>query len=106
MTIKIKQTVMIFLILVSLFATSCNNENSVDSFLNDYEKVVLKWEEKANDGELTFNDLAEIQKETMKLAEREEKLKDLKADELTAEQQQKMYELVARLTAVTTKISN
>lgn len=106
MTIKIKQTVMSFLILVSLFATSCNNANSVDSFLNDYEKVVVKWEEKANDGELTFNDLAEIQKETMKLAEREEKLKDLKADELTAEQQQKMYDLVARLTAVTTKISN
>lgn len=106
MTIKIKQIAMSFLILFSLFTTSCSNENSVDSFLNDYEKVVVKWEEKANDGELTFNDLAEIQKETMKLAEREEKLKDLKADELTAEQQQKMYDLVTRLTAVTTKISN
>lgn len=106
MTRKIKQIVMSFLILTSLFATSCSNENSVDSFLKDYEKVVVKWEEKANDSELTFNDLAEIQKETLKLAEREEKLKDLKADELTAEQQQKMYDLVARLTAVTTKISN
>lgn len=105
MTIKIKQTVLSFLILVSLFATSCNNANSVDSFLNDYEKVVVKWEEKANDGELSFNDLAKIQEETMKLSEREEKLKDLKADELTAEQQQKMYDLVARLTKVTTKIN-
>lgn len=85
---------------------SCKEDNSVDSFLNNYEKIVLKWEEKAENGNLTFTDLSEIQKEMIKIADKEKSLKELKAGDLTVEQQEKLYNLITRLTKVTTKISN
>lgn len=85
---------------------SCSNKNTTDAFLDDYEKVVLKWEEKAKDGKLTFANLAEINSETLKLAEREKEFKDKSVNELKPEQQERLLKLMARFTEITIKISN
>jgi len=104
--LKIRLLLVAFLTFILMSIYSCKEDNSVDSFLNNYEKIVLKWEEKAENGNLTFTDLSEIQKEMIKIADKEKSLKELKAGDLTVEQQEKLYNLITRLTKVTTKISN
>jgi hypothetical protein len=86
--------------------TACSNKNSVDTFLNNYEKVVVKWEQKSKDGKLTMTDLADINVEVLSFAEQEKELKDKSLKEMTPEQQTRLLKLVTRLTVVTTNISN
>jgi len=104
MTKKIKTIIFALFCLTTFF--SCSNKNTTDAFFDDYEKVVIKWEEKAKDGKLTFADLADINSETLKLAEREKKIKDKSVNKLKPEQQERLFKLMARLTEVTTKITN
>ena len=103
---KIKTIIFALFCLTTFSFISCSHKNATDAFLDDYEKVVVKWEEKAKDGKLTFSDLADINSETLKLAERGEEFKDKSVNELKPEQQERLFKLMARFTEVTTKISN
>lgn len=106
MTKKIK-TIIFALFCLTIFSfISCSHKNATDAFLDDYEKIVVKWEEKSKDGKLTFADLTDINSETLKLAEREKEFKDKSVNALNPEQQERLFKLVARFTVVTTKISN
>jgi hypothetical protein len=91
----------LILLLMYLTISSCN-QNKVDSFLNDYEKVIVKWEEKSNEGKLSSSDVndmyADYEKLLAKGKEDEEKLK-----EATPEQQVRTAQLSARMTALITK---
>jgi len=85
---------------------SCSHKIASDAFLDEYEKVVVKWEEKAKDSKLTYADLADMNSEILKLTEREKEFKDKSVSELKPEQQERLFKLMARLTEVTTNISN
>ena len=97
---------LLFLTVLLTVHLGCNNKNKVDNFLDEYENVVVKWEQKAKKGNLTFQDFSEINAETLKLAEKEEQLKDKSVKNITPEQQEHLYKLMTRLTEVTTKITN
>ena len=106
MTKKIKTIIFALFFLTAFSFISCSNKNTTDTFLDDYEKVVVKWEEKAKDGKLTLADLTDLNSETLKLAEREKEFKDKSVNELKPEQQERLFKLMARIKEVTIKISN
>jgi hypothetical protein len=97
---NLKSTMLCLLIILA----GCNNHKSVDSFLDDYEKNVVKWEEKSQEAPLTQKDFTEISNDVMKMEAYQTELKDKKVEELTPEQQQRMIDLAGRLSVVVSKI--
>jgi len=53
-------TVSIILIVITMISCGKSDQQRVDNFLDDYEKVVEKWEASIADGEFTEEDSAEM----------------------------------------------
>ena len=86
----------------TLVVLACSNQNSVDGFLNDYEKFVTKWEKKASKSNLTISDVSKLQKEALKIAAKQEKLfSKIDEGDLTPNQADKLEELSERLSNLT-----
>jgi len=52
----------IILMVILIIGCGSADKNKVDNFLDDYEKVVVKWEEKIADGEFSEADSDEMNK--------------------------------------------
>lgn len=96
-------TVTILTLMLSLqFGCSKKNSNSVDDYLDKYEKVVETYEQKIESGSMSISDIQEINDaQTQLLAEEneiDEKWTDAQTDRLQA--------LATRLTKAITKMSS
>ncbi len=62
--IKMNNILKVSIVIVVILIISCgkSNQQTVDNFLNDYEKVVEKWEAAIEDGEFTEEDSDEMNK--------------------------------------------
>ena len=61
--------------LISFIVIGCSNKSRVDSFLNEYESVIKKWEQKSEKESLR-NYAAEINKESLELTKKSDELKN------------------------------
>lgn len=76
------------LVLVILMISCGKSNQQVDNFLDDYEKVVEKWEASIADGEFTDEDSDEMNKI---IEEMEDKAKELQNVKKWNKQQQERY---------------
>ena len=78
MNIKSIKLGAISLFVISLLMISCGGTGSsskVDDFLNEYKKITVKWEKKVTSGSLTLDDINEMSKSNIDLADKAAKLK-------------------------------
>ncbi len=68
----------IILIAIMIIACGGTDQNKVDNFLDDYEKVVVKWEEKISDGEFSDEDSDEMNKILEAMEDDIKELQDVK----------------------------
>ncbi len=84
----------ILLMVILIIGCGSADKNKVDNFLDDYEKVVVKWEEKIADGEFSEADSDEMNKILMDM---EEDIKELQnVDKWNVKQQERYAKLSER----------
>ena len=84
----------ILLMVILIIGCVSADKNKVDNFLDDYEKVVVKWEEKIADGEFSEADSDEMNKILMDM---EEDIKELQnVDKWNVKQQERYAKLSER----------
>jgi len=84
----------ILLMVILIIGCVSADKNKVDNFLDDYEKVVVKWEEKIADGEFSEADSDEMNKILMDM---EEDIKELQnVDKWNVKQQERYTKLSER----------
>lgn len=94
-----KQNFLIFLI---LFFIGCSSD-PVDKFLNEYEKVVEKWESKANSSTISLSDINELNQASLKFSEKAQELK--RAKDFSPDQLKRYVELSSRFSNALLKMS-
>jgi len=93
MTKLIKSAVFLFM----CFAISSCSQNKVDALLDNFEKVIVKWEQKIEkDGRLSKEDYDQMGKEFEKLAE-DQKSAGVEEKEFSTEQKQRLQQLSLRM---------
>ena len=93
-----KNTITIVLSTVIIFALmiGCSsNKSQVNKFLDSYENIVVKWEEKGNDGSFSEKELDELDKIMEKTTAEAQDLQQV--TKWTPKQQQRYGELTERL---------
>lgn len=85
------------ILLIILFLINCGTSDSkkVDNFLNEYEKVVEKWETKIADGEFSEEDADDMNATIENMEQSAEELK--KVTKWSPAQQKKYAELSERI---------
>ncbi len=121
-----------FLLVISLFLTSCqqektdkttvqpeneialtpenaasadnpgNTSNQIDQFLDKYEEIVVFYESKVQQSELKINDVMELSKKQVELAEKFESIK--REETMSLEQLARYEKLAGRLLVVAQNI--
>ena len=81
-------TISIILIVAMMIGCGKSDSQQVDNFLDDYEKVVEKWEDSIADGEFTADDSDEMNRT---IEEMEGEAKDLKNVTKWNKKQQERY---------------
>ncbi len=92
-----KNILKVSIVLMVILMISCgkSDQQSVDNFLDDYEKVVEKWEASIADGEFTDEDSDEMNKI---IEEMEDEAKELRnVTKWNREQQERYAKLTERI---------
>lgn len=83
------------LVLVILMISCGKSNQQVDNFLDDYEKVVEKWEASIADGEFTDEDSDEMNKIIEKMEDKAKELQNVK--KWNKQQQERYVKLTERI---------
>ena len=82
-------------LLILLIGCSSSESRKVDNFLDDYEKVVVKWEKSIEDGEFDEDDADEMNKTIEAMEKDAQELK--KVTKWSKDQQQRYADLSERI---------
>lgn len=93
----------VFCALASCFIGCSGSQNSVDAFLTQFEGTIKSWESKASSGKLSLDDMNELNKLTIDLSAKAEKLKT--ADKWSTEQLKRYSDLTTRFSKVMLDLS-
>jgi len=97
----------IILFVVSLLLLSCSGAGSsskVDDFLNEYEKIAVKWEKKVASGSFTLDDINEMSKSNIDLADKSAKLKG--TEKWSSKQLKRYSDITTRFSKAMMEMSN
>jgi molecular chaperone DnaK (HSP70) len=81
--------------------TSCSNQNPTDQMLDKLDDVITEYESKADDGKLSTTQIRkfgnELQKVTKSLEKEYPELKDIKEEDFSSDQKNKLNNLTSRM---------
>jgi len=88
-------TISIILIVAMMIGCGKSDSHQVDNFLDDYEKVVEKWEESITDGEFNEDDSDEMNRIIEEMGEEAKELQNV--TKWNTKQQERYAELSERI---------
>ena len=88
-------TLSIILIVAMMIGCGKGDSQRIDNFLNDYEKVVEKWEDSIIDGEFTEDDSDEMNRTIEEMGEEAKELQNV--TKWNTKQQERYAELSERI---------
>ena len=88
-------TISIVLMVIMMIGCGKNDSQQVDNFLDDYEKVVEKWEDSIVDGEFTEDDSDEMNRTIEEMGEEAKELQNV--TKWNTKQQERYAELSERI---------
>jgi len=88
-------TISIILIVAMMIGCGKSDSQQVDNFLDDYEKVVEKWEESITDGEFNEDDSDEMNRTIEEMGEEAKELQNV--TKWNTKQQERYAELSERI---------